>query len=233
MVALSRSSTIVAQNQCVVVRRRTRSATVQPRQWLPIGIQVPLGRVSQTFAVLPNRCDAVQRGKEASVQNRDVAWHSRHMRDHTYVARYGWSSRDLFLLPCCVIFIAVGTAMAVTDEPVLGALGILLGAAYVVLWAINFLSRRVALAVTAEGITFGLMPPWSASRTAFVPWSDVEAVVLWRQGTGAATVRSSESSGGPAHRRCPDRRVAPCFGKSTRLWCPLTCQRRWSPTAAR
>jgi len=111
------------------------------------------------------------------------------MRDDTYVARFGWTRRDLFLLPFCLLFVAIGTTMAVTGEPVLGALGVLMGAAYVVLWTTAFLSRRVALAVTVEGITLGLIPPWPASRIALVPWSDVEAVVLWRQAAGYASVR--------------------------------------------
>jgi hypothetical protein len=106
------------------------------------------------------------------------------MPDHTDVARFGWTPRDLVLVPACVLFVAVGTIMAMGGEVLLGTLATLLGGAYMVIWLIVGLSRRVALAVTADGITLGAVPPWPVSRTAFVPWSDVETVVLWQQATG-------------------------------------------------
>jgi hypothetical protein len=100
--------------------------------------------------------------------------------DPTYIVRFGWTPRDVILLPGCLIFVIVGT-LVFADSPLLGALGILLGAGYIVMTMVAWLSRRVALAVTAEGITFGVLPLSPAARSAFVPWSDVEAVVLWRQ----------------------------------------------------
>jgi hypothetical protein len=106
------------------------------------------------------------------------------MPDHTYVARFGWTLRDLALVPACVLFVAVGTIMAMGGNVLVGTLAALMGGAYLVIWLIVGLSRRVALAVTADGIALGAVPPWPASRTAFVPWSDVEAVVLWQQATG-------------------------------------------------
>lgn len=102
------------------------------------------------------------------------------MSDETYVARFGWTPRDLILLPASILFIVVGAVM-VGDGQLAGAFSCVLGGAYILLTMGAWLSRRVALAVTAEGITLGLIPPWPASRSAFVPWSDVEAVVLWRQ----------------------------------------------------
>lgn len=100
------------------------------------------------------------------------------MPDPTYVARFGFTPRDLILVPSCLIFVVVG-ALVFADSPLLGALGILLGAGYIMLTLVAWLSRRVALAVTAEGITFGALPPFA--RSASVRWSDIEAVVLWRQ----------------------------------------------------
>ncbi|MCX4094626.1 hypothetical protein [Nocardia sp. alder85J] len=50
---------------------------------------------------------------------------------------------------------------------------------------VTSLSRRVALRVDADGITFGgTLLRYRASTRRF-PWADVEAVVLWRQQTAA------------------------------------------------
>ena len=53
---------------------------------------------------------------------------------------------------------------------------------------ISALSRRVALRVDAAGVTLPLTPPWPSSRTAVVPWSDIEAVVLFTQHVGVASI---------------------------------------------
>jgi hypothetical protein len=106
--------------------------------------------------------------------------------DHSYVARFGLTPRDLLLLPACVLFIVVGKIM-IADSPLAGVLACLLGGLYIVASLVALVSRRVALAVTAEGITLGRMPPWPASRSAFVPWSDIKAVVLWRQNLSRGT----------------------------------------------
>jgi hypothetical protein len=108
--------------------------------------------------------------------------------DHIYVARFGLTPRDLILLPFCILAIVVGTVM-VNDGQMIGALAYLIGGGYLFMAMAALVSRRVALAVTAEGITLGLAPPWPASRSAFVPWSDIEAVILWRQDAGRATMR--------------------------------------------
>ncbi len=110
------------------------------------------------------------------------------MSDHSYVVRYGWSPRDLIMVPAALVFVFVGALMA-ADGQMAGAVASLLGGMYIVLLLVAWLSRRVALAVTAEGITLGQIPPWPASRSAFVPWSDIEAVVLWRQNMVRATMR--------------------------------------------
>lgn len=102
------------------------------------------------------------------------------MSDHTYVVRFGWTPRDLIMVPACLLFIVVGTWMAV-DRQWIGVACALLGAAYLAILVTTGLIRRVALAVTAEGVTLGMLPPWPADRSASVPWSDIDAVVLWRQ----------------------------------------------------
>lgn len=110
------------------------------------------------------------------------------MLDHTYVARFGWTPRGLLLLLASILFVVIGAVMAVGAQPVWGTLAILLGAAYATLSTMAWLSRRVALAVTADGITLGLAPPWPANRSAFIPWPDVEAIVVWRQAAGRASL---------------------------------------------
>jgi hypothetical protein len=106
-----------------------------------------------------------------------------------YVARFGPTRRDLLLVPICVLFVVVGAFMATQGETVMGSLAALIGGAYLVLLTVALVSRRPALAVTAAGVTLGMVPPWPASRTAFVPWADIEAVVLWRQAAGQTSVR--------------------------------------------
>ncbi len=128
-------------------------------------------------------------GRETGLSCCVVAWHPLSVHDPTYVARFGWTPRDLLLLPFSALFVIGGGMMLVDGSPVVGALLVLLGAGYILLSLTAWLSRRVALAVTPEGITLGMAPPWPASRSAFVPWSDIEAVVLWRQAVRHTSIR--------------------------------------------
>ncbi|GAA0908199.1 hypothetical protein GCM10009557_82880 [Virgisporangium ochraceum] len=104
------------------------------------------------------------------------------MSDRSYVVRFGWTLRDVIMVPACAAFVLLG-ALSVADEPVMGVLCILLGGLYLALLLTAWASRRAALAVTEEGITLGALPPWPASKATFVPWSYIDAVVLWRQRT--------------------------------------------------
>lgn len=61
------------------------------------------------------------------------------MGDHSYVARFGWTPRDLFLLPFSLFFVVFGVAMAVSGAPLWGALAGLLGAGYLVMWTVSWL----------------------------------------------------------------------------------------------
>jgi hypothetical protein len=117
-----------------------------------------------------------------------LEWQADGVSDHSYVARFGWTPRDLVLVPVCILFVIVGAVM-VGDGQLVGAFACVLGGGYVLLVLVAGVSRRVALAVTAEGIMLGLIPPWPARHSAFVPWADIEAVVLWRQGRGWRSIR--------------------------------------------
>jgi hypothetical protein len=74
----------------------------------------------------------------------------RRMGDPSYVARFGWTPRDLLLLPFSLFCAVFGAAIAVTGVSLWGALAGLMGAGYLVMWTISWLSRRVALAVTTD-----------------------------------------------------------------------------------
>ncbi|MGI5197338.1 hypothetical protein ACQEVY_27535 [Streptomyces sp. CA-288835] len=47
--------------------------------------------------------------------------------------------------------------------------------------------RLVAFRVDDQGVTLGGAPARYERQTAFVPWRDIEAVVLWQQDTAALT----------------------------------------------
>ena len=111
------------------------------------------------------------------------------MPDHDYVVRFGWTPRHLILFPACILFVVVGAVMVRDGQTVAGVLGCVMGCMYIVVSVWAWLSRRVALAVTADGITLGQLPPWPASHTARVSWTDIEGVVLWQQGRWWRAVR--------------------------------------------
>ncbi|MEU8328610.1 hypothetical protein [Micromonospora sp. NPDC048839] len=90
-------------------------------------------------------------------------------------------------MPTSAAFVTVGVAHF-RDEPLPGLGAIVFGGAFLLLRLISVLSGRVAMRVDAAGVTLDQTPPWPSSRTAVVPWSDLEAVVLWTQQAGPATV---------------------------------------------
>ncbi|MGQ5259885.1 hypothetical protein ACTWLT_03915 [Micromonospora sp. ZYX-F-536] len=104
-----------------------------------------------------------------------------------YEERFGFTRRDLLLLPASAVFVAVGVLL-LRDEPLAGVGAIVIGGAFLLLRLVSVLGRRVALRVDAAGVTLGQTPPWPSSHTAVTPWSDIEAVVLWTQQAGGTTV---------------------------------------------
>ncbi|MET8044395.1 hypothetical protein ABZU25_26450 [Micromonospora sp. NPDC005215] len=104
-----------------------------------------------------------------------------------YEERFGFTRRDLLLMPSSAVFVAVGIAL-LRDEPLPGLGAIVFGGVFLLLRLFSVLSCRVALRVDAAGVTLGQTPPWPSSHTAMVPWSDIEAVVLWTQQAGPTTV---------------------------------------------
>jgi hypothetical protein len=96
-----------------------------------------------------------------------------------YEARYSLRGRSGVVVVLSMVFVIVGIvgplspAVRILDFALFGAGGLLM--------LITGLSRRVALRVDARGVTLGGIPPRYRSGTRFVPWADIEQVVLWRQ----------------------------------------------------
>jgi hypothetical protein len=96
-----------------------------------------------------------------------------------YEARFGWSARSGRAITISALFVAIGilvpmsTALRLVDFAFFGGGGALMLAI--------ICSRQLALTVDAQGITLGGMPPRHRSKTTFVPWADIEKVVVWKQ----------------------------------------------------
>ncbi|MEV5158625.1 MULTISPECIES: hypothetical protein [unclassified Streptomyces] len=101
----------------------------------------------------------------------------------SYEVRYGWDLRTTAIVAAAAVFTAGLAALDVSV--VLRVLGIALFGGGGLLMAVNALSRKVAFRVDGEGILLGGSPARYAATTAQVPWEDIAAVVLWRQGTAA------------------------------------------------
>jgi len=103
-----------------------------------------------------------------------------------YEARFGLMPPDLWRLPMYAVVLAVAVGLILSG--VAGgwlAVVVLVGFSYYpAMRAIQAASHRTALRVDMAGITFGVPWPLAPSRAQFVPWSEIAAVVLWRQDEG-------------------------------------------------
>lgn len=96
-----------------------------------------------------------------------------------YEARYGWNGRTGLIVVASFLFVVLGFAvplsagLRIADVLLFGVGGLLM------LGVVG--SRQVAMRVDAEGVTLGGVPPRYRSGTTFVPWADIEKVVLWKQ----------------------------------------------------
>jgi hypothetical protein len=96
-----------------------------------------------------------------------------------YQARYGLSGRTALVIAGSAVFVVLGIMLPMSpgvriiDFALCGGGGlVLLGAAA---------SRRVAFRVDSAGVTLGGIPPRYRSGTKFVPWAEIERIVLWKQ----------------------------------------------------
>lgn len=86
-------------------------------------------------------------------------------------------------------------------------------------------SRQLALRVDARGVTLGGVPPRHRSTTTFVPWADIESVVLWKQvlppfGRSMPYIGLVRRPGAPALAGPPEQRAA--RGVSAALALPVS-----------
>ncbi|GAB2533665.1 hypothetical protein [Nocardia heshunensis] len=97
-----------------------------------------------------------------------------------YEERYGFTPKAVLVLLIAAGFTAA--AIAIPDMPVLMRIGslVLFGLSGLLQLA-TVLSRKVALRADASGITLGGQLLRYRAATKHVPWSEVEAIVLWRQ----------------------------------------------------
>jgi len=96
-----------------------------------------------------------------------------------YEARFGLGGRTGLIIVIALVFAILGvvlhlsTGLRIADIVFFGGGGLfMLGVAA---------SHRVAIRVDASGVTLGGVPPRYRSGTRFVPWADIEKVVLWQQ----------------------------------------------------
>ena len=96
-----------------------------------------------------------------------------------YEARYGWNSRSARMLITAVVFVTIALTVPMSLTARL-AIGIMFGIAGLV-FAATILGRRLAFRVDAQGITLGGAPLPVVLHDTVIPWTEVRAVVLWRQ----------------------------------------------------
>jgi hypothetical protein len=95
-----------------------------------------------------------------------------------YEERYGVTIKNIAVVGICALL--AGSAPLLEMLVLQVAAVVLFGGAAIVLLA-GMLSRHVALRLDPEGITLGGIPLRYRATTVTMPWSDVTAVVLWRQ----------------------------------------------------
>lgn len=143
-----------------------------------------------------------------------------------YEARFGWNARSGFAITASAFFVAIGifvpmsVALRVVDFAFFGGGGVLLLGVVC--------SRQLALRVDAEGVTLGGVPPRHRTRTTFVPWADIEKVVLWKQtlppyGQSMPYIGLVRRPGAPALSGPRAQRVARGF--ATALALPVSAER--------
>ncbi|WP_067274022.1 hypothetical protein [Streptomyces jeddahensis] len=106
-----------------------------------------------------------------------------------YEVRYGWNRRSaplaVALIACCAALLLALVVELVENQLSAGdalayLLGLVISGGGGLFVALQARSRAVALRVDEKGVLLGGIPPRYRSTTAFVPWSEIEAVVLYR-----------------------------------------------------
>jgi hypothetical protein len=100
-------------------------------------------------------------------------------RGSEYVERFGFSRRSVLIILASVIFVAL--ALVVPEPAASRIVMVVFFGGGGLLSVLTAASRKVALRVDASGVTLGGSPFRYAATTEHVPWSDVNAIVLWHQ----------------------------------------------------
>ncbi|MFE2972678.1 hypothetical protein ACFXKC_55990 [Streptomyces sp. NPDC059340] len=96
-----------------------------------------------------------------------------------YEVHCGWTWPNTLLVIVCFVFAAI--LLAPGGPLYMRVLGGLFFGGGGLMMAVMALSRAVVLRVDEKGVLLGGMPPGNRATTTVVPWSEIEAIVLWRQ----------------------------------------------------
>jgi hypothetical protein len=136
----------------------------------------------------------------------------------TYETLHGLGGRTGPALLLCLLFV-IGVLVAKVPVAVLIAVLVVFGGSGTAL-LVHGVSGRIALRVDASGVTLGGTPLRYQSTTRFVPWADIERIVLWqrRQPRGGPLVYIGLA--GPADALQADSRVARLAARANALAAP-------------
>jgi hypothetical protein len=97
-----------------------------------------------------------------------------------YQKNHGWNPKSMFFVIACAAFAIMGGFMW-SESPLAGTLAIVLCGGGGTAILIGVLRGNLALRVDNEGITLGTSALRREAPRQTVPWSDIEAVVLYQQ----------------------------------------------------
>ena len=136
----------------------------------------------------------------------------------TYETLHGLGGRTGPAVLICLAGV-IGALVAKAPVPVLIAALVVFGGSGTAL-LVHGLSGRIALRVDPSGITLGGTPLRYKSTTRFVPWSDIELIVLWRRWLPHGGSITYLALAGPADALQADSRVARLAAKANALAAP-------------
>jgi hypothetical protein len=136
----------------------------------------------------------------------------------TYETHHGLGGRTGPGLLLCLVFVIGAFAARLPAGALIAVLLVFGGAGTMLL--VNGLSGRIALRVDASGITLGGTPLRYKSTTRFVPWSDIERIVVWQRWQPRGGPLVYIGLAGPADALQADGRVARLAARANALAAP-------------
>jgi hypothetical protein len=135
-----------------------------------------------------------------------------------YETLHGLGGRTVPALLLCLAFV-IGALVAKVPVGVLIAVLVVFGGSGTAL-LVHGVSGRIALRVDASGVTLGGTPLRYKATTRFVPWSDIERIVLWRRWLPRGGSITYIALAGRADALQADSRVARLAAKANALAAP-------------